>query len=106
MIYYVSKLFWLIVAPTNALILISAVAALWAVLRKSNCAAWSAAALACGLVTATFTPVGLALTVPLEHRFAFSPPDSQAPPDGIIILGGRGIGGIDAVSRLSKDYPT
>jgi len=52
-----------------------------------------------------FTPIGIALTVPLEHRFAFSPPDSQAPPDGIILLAGTGIGGIDAASTLSQDYP-
>jgi uncharacterized SAM-binding protein YcdF (DUF218 family) len=57
------------------------------------------------LVIGTFTPIGVALTGPLEHRFAFSPPDSQAPPDGIILLGGGGIGGIDAVLTLSKDYP-
>jgi uncharacterized SAM-binding protein YcdF (DUF218 family) len=64
-----------------------------------------AAVAAWGLVIGTFTPIGLALTVPLEHRFAFSPPDSQAAPDGIILLGGGGIGGIDAVSTLSRDYP-
>jgi len=105
MIYYVSKVFWLLAAPTNALVLISAIAAFWAVLRRSNCATWLAAAVACGLVIGTFTPIGVALIVPLEYRFAISPPDSQAPPVGIILLGGGGIGGIDAVSTLSKDYP-
>jgi uncharacterized SAM-binding protein YcdF (DUF218 family) len=43
--------------------------------------------------------------VPLEYRFPFSAPDPQNPLDGIILLGGGGIGGIDAVSMLSKDYP-
>ena len=105
MTYYVSKVLWLIAAPTNALILISAIAAFWAVLRRSNCATWSAAVVACGLVIGTFTPIGLALTVPLEYRFPFSPPDSQAPPHGIILLGGGGSSGIEAVSTLSKDYP-
>ena len=105
MTYYVSKVFWLIAAPTSALILISAIAALWAVLGSSKCAAWLAAAAACGLVIGAFTPIGLALTVPLENRFAFSPPDSQAPPDGIIILAGGGSDAIDAVSTLSQDYP-
>ena len=105
MTYYLSKVFWLIAAPTNALVLIGAIAAFWAVLRKSNCMTWLAAAVACGLVIGTFTPIGLALTVPLEYRFAFSPPDSQVPPDGIILLGGGGPGGIDAMSILSKDYP-
>src|SRR6266849_1077685 len=105
MTYHVSKVFWLMAAPTNALILISAIAAVWAVLGSSKCAAWLAAAAACVLVIGAFTPIGLALTVPLENRFAFSPPDSQAPPDGIIILAGGSNYAIDAVSTLSQDYP-
>jgi uncharacterized SAM-binding protein YcdF (DUF218 family) len=105
MFYYVSKVFWLIAAPTNALILISAIAAFWAVLRSPNLVACLAAAVACGLVIGTFTPIGLALKVPLEHRFAFSPPDSRPPPDGIILLAGVGLSGIVAVAALSQDYP-
>ncbi len=103
MIYYVSKVFWLLAAPTNALVLISAIAALWAVLARSKCAAWLAAAAACGLVVGAFTPIGLALTVPLENRFPFSPPDPQAPLDGIIILGGSVM--IESPSILSHAYP-
>src|SRR6516225_9899260 len=105
MIYYVSKVFWLMAAPTNALVLISAIAAFWTVLRSPNCVAWLAAAVACGLVIGTFTPIGMALALPLEYRFAFSLLDSRAPPDGIILLGGGGIGGIRAVAALSQDYP-
>ena len=105
MIYYVSKIFWLIAAPTSALVLIGAFVAFWAVLRNRNSVAWLAAAVACGLVIGTFTPISLALTVPLESRFPFSLPDSLSPPDGIILLGGGGIVEIDAVSRLSQDYP-
>jgi hypothetical protein len=85
MIYYVSKVFWRIAAPTNALVLIGAIVAFWAVLHSPSCVAWLAAAVACGLVIETFTPIGLALTVPLEDRFAFSAPDSQAPPYGITL---------------------
>jgi uncharacterized SAM-binding protein YcdF (DUF218 family) len=105
MLYYVSKVFWLIAAPTNALVLISAIAAFWAVPLSRNCVAWLAAAAACGLFIGTFTPIGLALTVPLEYRFPISPSDSQVPPDGIILLGGAGMSGIVAVSALSKVYP-
>ena len=105
MIYYVSKVFWLIAAPTNALVLISAIVAFWALLHRSNCLTRLAAAVAGGLVIGTFTPIDLALTVPLEHRFAFWPPNPQARFDGIILLGGGGVGGIDAVSTLSRDYP-
>jgi uncharacterized SAM-binding protein YcdF (DUF218 family) len=106
MTYYdVSKMFWLLAAPTNALVLISAIAALWAVLNGSKFAARLAAAAACMLVIGTFTPIGVALTGALEYRFAFSRPDSQAPPDGIILLGGTGIRGIVVMSALSQDYP-
>ena len=79
MIYYVSKVFWLIAAPTSALVLIGAFVAFWAVLRNRNSVAWLAAAVACGLVIGTFTPISLALTVPLESRFPFSLPDSLSP---------------------------
>jgi uncharacterized SAM-binding protein YcdF (DUF218 family) len=105
MIYYLSKVFWLIAAPTNALVLISAITAFWAVLRNPNRVAWLAATVACGLVIGTFTPIGVALTVPLEYRFGFSTSDSQVPPDGIILLGGGGLDEIWAVVGLSHDYP-
>src|SRR5262245_43563698 len=103
MTYYASKLRWLIAAPTSALVLISATAALWAVLG-SSCAAWLAAVAACGLAIAAFTPIGVVLLVPLEYRFPFSPPDSQAHPDGIIVLRGSRCRGMDAVEALSRDY--
>jgi uncharacterized SAM-binding protein YcdF (DUF218 family) len=106
MTYYdVSKMFWLLAAPTNALVLISAIAALWAVLSGSNFAAGLAAAAACMLVIGTFTPVGLALRAPLENRFPVSPPDLQAPPDGIILLAGSFRDGIYTMAELSQNYP-
>src|SRR5215472_15889916 len=103
MTYYVSKAFWLFAAPTSALVLISAGAAVWALLNSSNCAAWLAATVACGLLIGAFTPLGLALTIPLENRFPYSPPDPQV--DGVIILAGGGRGAIDAAPTLSRDYP-
>jgi uncharacterized SAM-binding protein YcdF (DUF218 family) len=105
MTYYLSKVFWRLAAPTSALVLISASAALWAVPGNSECAAWLAVAAACGLVIGAFTPIGLAITVPLEHRFPFVRPDPQVPLDGIIILSGGAGDGIYAVSRLSQDHP-
>src|SRR6516162_6815686 len=105
MTYYVSKAFWLFAAPTSALVLISAGAAVWAQLGSSTCAAWLSAAAACGLVIGAFTPIGLALTVPLENRFPFSGLDLQVPPDGIIMLAGITDEAIDVASRLSQQYP-
>lgn len=105
MIYYVSKVFWLLAAPTNALVLLSAIAAVWTLLRSPNCGAWLTAGAAFGLVIGTFTPIGIALTLPLEYKFMLSLSDSQDPPDGIILLFGSGIGGLEAVSALSQTYP-
>jgi uncharacterized SAM-binding protein YcdF (DUF218 family) len=105
MTYYLSKIFWLFAAPSSALILISASAALFAVLGNSTCAAWLAAAAACGLVMAAFTPIGLALTVPLENRFPFSQPDPQVSWDGIVMLPGGAGEGIAALAKLGQSHP-
>jgi uncharacterized SAM-binding protein YcdF (DUF218 family) len=105
MTYYVSKMFWLLAAPTSALVLIIGSTTLWAVLGSSNCAPWLSAAAACGLLIGAFTPIGVVLTVPLENRFPFSRPDPQSSPDGIIVLPGGAGRGLDAVSRLGHDYP-
>jgi len=102
MTYYVSKIFWRFAAPTSALVLISGSATLWAVLGNSKYGAWLAAVAVCGLIIGAFTPIGLALAVPLEFRFA--PSDSQTPPDGIILLGGNGFSGVAAMAALSQDY--
>jgi hypothetical protein len=56
-------------------------AAINALRERLERVAWLAAAVACGLVIGTFTPIGIALIVPLEYRFAFSPSDSRTPPD-------------------------
>jgi len=104
MIYYISKMSWLLAAPTSALILISATATIWAVLRRSQRAAFLAIGVTWGLVIGAFTPAGIALTVPLENRFVFSW-SNDAPPDGIIVLGGDTGGGIHALAVLSQNFP-
>ena len=69
MFYSISKAIWPVVAPTNALILITAAATIWAVLRVSKWAAWLAVIGACALIVGCFTSVGYWLTRPLENRF-------------------------------------
>jgi uncharacterized SAM-binding protein YcdF (DUF218 family) len=105
MTYYVSKAFWLFAAPTSALILISASAGLFALLRNSEWAAWLAAAAAGGLVIGAFTPIGLVLAMPLEGRFPLSQPKLPIAPDGVIMLPGGAAEGLKVVSRLGQDYP-
>jgi uncharacterized SAM-binding protein YcdF (DUF218 family) len=102
MTYYLSKVFWLLAAPTSALILIGASAALWAVLGGSKCALWLEAAAAFGLLVGAFTPIGLALAVPLENRFPLSRANTVAPDGIIILLGGAGTW---IAAKLGRDYP-
>jgi uncharacterized SAM-binding protein YcdF (DUF218 family) len=61
------------------------------------------AAAAFGLLIGAFTPIGLALAVPLENRFAVSRPNIKAAPDGIIIL--LGGAGTWIAAKLGRDYP-
>ena len=89
MFYLISKVIWLVVAPTNALILITAAAALWAALLVSKWVAWLAAAVACALLIGGFTTVGHWLTRPLENRFPPWEAGLQPSVDGIIMLGGE-----------------
>lgn len=105
MFYPVSKAIWLIAAPTNALILITAAATLWAVLRLSKSAAWLAAAGACALLIGGFTPVGYWLTLPLENRFPQWEAGSQPNVDGIIVLGGEVGERITILAELTRDFP-
>jgi hypothetical protein len=98
MIYYLGKAFWLLAAPTSG-------AGLFAVFGNSPWAAWLAATAACGLVIAAFTPIGLALTVPLGTRFPLLQPDPRVPGDGIIMLPGGAGEGIAALSKLGQEYP-
>ena len=88
MFYPISKAIWLVAAPANALILLTAAATLWAALRLSKWTAWLAVTGACALVVGGFTPVSRWLTLPLENRFPQWEAGSQPIVDGIIVLGG------------------
>lgn len=105
MIYVLSKVLWLLVAPTNALILTSAVSTFWALIRTSKRAAWLAVFSACGLAVGGFTPVGLWTIAPLESRFPEWHPSSQSVPNGIILLGGDAGEGIIVLAELSQQFP-
>jgi uncharacterized SAM-binding protein YcdF (DUF218 family) len=105
MFYLVSKAIWLIAAPTNALILITAAASLLAVWRHSKCAAWLAAVGASVLVIGGFTPVGHWLSLPLENRFPQWEIGSRPDVDGIIVLGGELGERITVFAELARDFP-
>ena len=103
MFYSISKVFWPLFAPSNVLILITAAAAVFALVLRSRLAAWLAAIGGCALVIAGFTPVSYWLTRPLENRFPNWQAGFQPPVDGVIVIGGtRAI--IQPVI-LSQDFP-
>jgi uncharacterized SAM-binding protein YcdF (DUF218 family) len=106
MFYPVSKAVWLVAAPTNALMLITAAASLWSVLGPSKCAAWLAVAGACGLIIGGFSPLSHWLTVPLENRFPQWEAGLPGPiVDGIIVLGGEAGDRIIAFAELMRRFP-
>jgi uncharacterized SAM-binding protein YcdF (DUF218 family) len=104
MFYFISKVLWPMVAPSNTLILITAAAAIFALPLRSKFAAWLAATGGCALIIAGFTPVSYWLTLPLENRFPQWRAGFQPTVDGVIVLGG-GIGGTIELVELSKDFP-
>jgi uncharacterized SAM-binding protein YcdF (DUF218 family) len=103
MFYPISKVFWPLFAPSNVLILITAAAAVFALLLRSKLAAWLAAIGGCTLVIGGFTPIGYWLVQPLENRFPQWQADFQPPVDGVIVLGGT-MGTIELL-ELSQDFP-
>lgn len=105
MFYVTSKIYWMVAAPTNFLILVTAIACVWAALRRSKVAASIAAVGACMLIVGAFTPVGLWLMQPLENRFPQRSPSALSAPDGIIILGGDSGERIVTLAELSRRFP-
>ncbi|ESR26563.1 YdcF family protein [Lutibaculum baratangense] len=95
MFYVVSKIAWLLLAPSNVVCLLLV---LGAVLLFTRFYRWGRGFVAVGallLLTFGFTPLGHLLILPLEERFP--PPASDAPaPDGIIVLGGSFDTGVTA----------
>src|SRR5262249_59339819 len=104
MFYPFSKAIWLVAAPANALILLTAAATLWAALRLSKWTAWLAVTGACALVVGGFTPVSKWLALPLENRFPQWEAGSQ-PVDGIIVLGGETGERMPVLAEPARDFP-
>ena len=87
MAYFVGKLAWLLLKPSNFLLLLTAAGAV-AVLAGGQ--RWGRPLLALGtglLLLCTLLPVGLWLTLPLENRFP-RPPAYPDRVDGVVVLGG------------------
>lgn len=88
MFFYISKILWFFAQPSNALLILLFVGT---VMLWSRWARWGRrVVLLSGLLffAAGLSPLGHALILPLENRFARADLGSGESPSGIIILGG------------------
>ena len=86
MYFVLSKLLWMLAAPSNAIALTIAAGAAVSATRFRRIGVALSAIGAFVLLLCGFGPVGVWLLRPLEDRF--ERPTNLAPPDGIIVLGG------------------
>lgn len=87
MFFYLSKIVWFFFQPSSVLVVGGFVGALLAFTRWWRLGRALALLAFAGLLIAGLSPLGQAIILPLEDRFA--PPAAGAPaPDGIIVLGG------------------
>ena len=88
MFFYVAKIAWFVVQPSSALLLAMALGALllWGRWARAGRRIVTAGALL--LLIAGLSPLGNALVLPLEERFAPAVLSDERPPDGVIVLGG------------------
>jgi|FEC22Drversion2_1045045.scaffolds.fasta_scaffold00008_48 uncharacterized SAM-binding protein YcdF (DUF218 family) len=88
MFFYLSKIAWFLLQPSNLLLTMAAAGALALLAgRLRRLGRWLLGLGLTGLIICAFSPLGQWLILPLEERF----PAWQAnsiPPDGIILLGG------------------
>lgn len=88
MFFYLSKIAWFLLQPSNLLLTLSAAGAillLAARLRRPG--RWLLGLGLAGLLVCGFSPLGQWLILPLEERFP-AWDEASDPPDGIILLGG------------------
>ncbi len=98
MSFILSKIFWVLMRPSNLLALILVLAALMARARPvlARRLLWTAVL---GLLFLTFLPVGQWLILPIERRFP-ELVDLPAHVDGIIVLGG----GVDIAPTIGRNH--
>lgn len=101
MAYVLGKLVFLVLRPSNLLLLVALLGIVGLALRR-RWAPYPLVAAVLGLAVVTLFPVGLWLTLPLEQRFP--PPAGGYPPrvDGVVVLGG----GIDGDISKARGQPS
>lgn len=86
MFFYLSKVLWFFAQPTTILIALLLLGSVLLATRFPRLGRGLITAAAAGFLIAGFSPLSDALYLPLENRF--SRPELNAPPDGIVVLGG------------------
>lgn len=88
MFFYLSKIAWFFLQPSNLLILVAAAGTLLVLLRLSRRTARALLVAGVGgLALCGYSPLGNLMVLPLEERFA-PWQEEGGPPDGIVLLGG------------------
>ena len=106
MFFYLSKLFWFVAQPTNALVLLSLLGSVLLFTRFAPPGRWLALTAACGLIVGGMSPLPYWLIRPLEDRFP--KPAITGEITGIIVLGGaitttRGMNSTNASAARMMD---
>jgi uncharacterized SAM-binding protein YcdF (DUF218 family) len=81
-----SKLAWVLVQPSNLLLLLLILAAIGLLLGYRRFGTWLLCGVTAALVAVTVLPIGTWLVMPIENRFP--PPALPEQIDGIVMLGG------------------
>ncbi len=109
MFFYLSKILWIVAAPTNLLLLAAAAGlAAAALTRFRRAGLWLAGIAVAGLLILGASPAATLLVRPLEDRFPQIAADDPRPVDGIVVLGGAigfGRGQVafnEAASRMTE----
>jgi uncharacterized SAM-binding protein YcdF (DUF218 family) len=105
MFYVLSKVSWVITAPTSLIVLVCGITMLWSLLRGGRYAIRLTAASVIALFVLCFTPASLWIARPLESRFPRWNAAIEAEPYGIIALGGDNGRRFNALLELSHRYP-
>lgn len=87
MFYYLSKIVWFFIQPSGLLLALALLGIALCFTRLARAGRWLALGALLALLTAGLSPLGNALLIPLEDRFAVPGADAPAP-HGIIVLGG------------------
>jgi len=101
MMFVLSKLLWIVVAPGDLLLILVVAGLLLLCLGRRRVGMALAAVGVVGLCATAVLPVGEWLMIPLENRIA-APSPMPARVDGIIVLGGS----VDETVSAARGHPT